>query len=213
MRPFIFLLALTILSCGQSDTKQKELELKEKELALKEKELEHKQNESNRVSSDSNNVKIINTDDDIPVPKVVLTEVADYRKVHPPCNQDLAASKGYGLDCGVLGNKAIEIHWANTDNKKVVSGYTVVNNNKTLFEGKLISTGIKKASGRKDILEFDETVYTYILREPKTSNKNGVFQLKIYRNDTYEYGEGTWISYDGMLYREIFLYDKFNPDF
>ena len=40
MRHFIFLIAITtLLSCGQNDTKQKELELKEKELALKEKEL------------------------------------------------------------------------------------------------------------------------------------------------------------------------------
>lgn len=34
------------MSCGQNDTKQKELELKERELALKEKELELKYNDS-----------------------------------------------------------------------------------------------------------------------------------------------------------------------
>jgi hypothetical protein len=41
MRHIIFVLALSlfIMSCGQNDTKQKELELKERELALKEKEL------------------------------------------------------------------------------------------------------------------------------------------------------------------------------
>lgn len=149
---------------------------------------------------------------DVPIPQVKLTKVADYRKVHPRCNEDLVP-EGYGLDCGVLGNKGIEFYWANSENENLVSGYTVVNNNKTPFEGKLISKGIKKASGRKDVIEFDETVYTYVLREPKTSNKNGVFQLKMYRNDTYEYGEGTWVSYDGMLYREIFIYDKSNPDY
>ncbi|MBL0202166.1 MAG: hypothetical protein IPP81_19020 [Chitinophagaceae bacterium] len=41
MRHLIFLLtfSLFLISCGQTDTKQKELELKEKELALKEREL------------------------------------------------------------------------------------------------------------------------------------------------------------------------------
>jgi len=40
MRHFILIFAVaTLLSCGQNDTKEKELELKEKELALKEKEL------------------------------------------------------------------------------------------------------------------------------------------------------------------------------
>lgn len=41
-----------VFSCGQNDTKQKELELKERELALKEKELELKQknNSSGKVS-------------------------------------------------------------------------------------------------------------------------------------------------------------------
>ncbi len=40
---FILTLSLLIISCGQTDTKQKELELKEKELALKEKELQLKE--------------------------------------------------------------------------------------------------------------------------------------------------------------------------
>jgi len=39
MRLFIFILAITISSCGQNDSKQKELDLKERELNLKEKEL------------------------------------------------------------------------------------------------------------------------------------------------------------------------------
>jgi len=36
-------LAILLFACGQSDTKQKELELKERELALKEKELQNKE--------------------------------------------------------------------------------------------------------------------------------------------------------------------------
>lgn len=47
---FLFIILLfaiaTLLSCGQDDTKQKELELKERELALKEKELNLKQKET-----------------------------------------------------------------------------------------------------------------------------------------------------------------------
>ena len=43
----LFISFLMIFSCGQSDTKQKELELKERELALKEKELDLKENQPN----------------------------------------------------------------------------------------------------------------------------------------------------------------------
>lgn len=39
---FLMTISLFIMSCGQTDTKQKELELKERELALREKELESK---------------------------------------------------------------------------------------------------------------------------------------------------------------------------
>jgi len=48
MRHIIYLLtfSLFLISCGQTGTKQKELELKERELALKEKELNQKQNNS-----------------------------------------------------------------------------------------------------------------------------------------------------------------------
>lgn len=47
MRPIILFLAImTFFSCGQTYTKQKELELKERELALREKELALKTNES-----------------------------------------------------------------------------------------------------------------------------------------------------------------------
>lgn len=48
MRHTIFLLtvSLLIMSCGQNDTNQKELELKERELALKEKELALKQKDT-----------------------------------------------------------------------------------------------------------------------------------------------------------------------
>jgi hypothetical protein len=48
MRQIIFLLTISlfIMSCGQNNTKQKELELKERELALKEKELQLKEKDT-----------------------------------------------------------------------------------------------------------------------------------------------------------------------
>ena len=47
MRHIILLVVVTtLLSCGQNDTKQKELELKEKDLALKEKDLALKEKET-----------------------------------------------------------------------------------------------------------------------------------------------------------------------
>ncbi|MBL0202164.1 MAG: hypothetical protein IPP81_19010 [Chitinophagaceae bacterium] len=56
MRHIIILLTISLflMSCGQNDTKQKELELKEKELALKQKELELKEKESKPDSSSVN---------------------------------------------------------------------------------------------------------------------------------------------------------------
>ena len=47
----LFLVVVTFLSCGQNDTKQKELELKEKELALKEKELNLREKDSAKRST------------------------------------------------------------------------------------------------------------------------------------------------------------------
>ena len=50
MRHFILLISVAALfSCGQNDTKQKELELKERELALKEKEFASKQNDTSHL--------------------------------------------------------------------------------------------------------------------------------------------------------------------
>ncbi|MBL0202167.1 MAG: hypothetical protein IPP81_19025 [Chitinophagaceae bacterium] len=43
MKILLFIFTFALFSCGQTDTKQKELELKERELALKEKEFTLKQ--------------------------------------------------------------------------------------------------------------------------------------------------------------------------
>ncbi len=55
MRHIIFLLTISVFlaSCGQNETKRKELELKERELALKEKEFALKQKDSTITSSNS----------------------------------------------------------------------------------------------------------------------------------------------------------------
>ena len=59
MRHIIFILSISlfVISCGQSDTKQKELELKEKELALKQQELELKEKELKTDSGSSSTPK------------------------------------------------------------------------------------------------------------------------------------------------------------
>jgi hypothetical protein len=52
MRYLIFLVVLTTMfSCGQNDTKQKELELKDRELALKEKELNLSEKDSAKTTA------------------------------------------------------------------------------------------------------------------------------------------------------------------
>ncbi|MBL0202361.1 MAG: hypothetical protein IPP81_20050 [Chitinophagaceae bacterium] len=55
MRNLIFLLTISLfaMSCGQTDNKQKELELKERELALKEKELGLRDSQTKSINGDS----------------------------------------------------------------------------------------------------------------------------------------------------------------
>lgn len=58
MRHIILSVAVvTLLSCGQNEAKQKELELKERELALKEKEFAAKQTDSNNLKPAIQEVK------------------------------------------------------------------------------------------------------------------------------------------------------------
>ena len=53
MRQIIFILVIMILSCGQNNTKQKELELKEKELELRELELNTKEKKDSTQTTSS----------------------------------------------------------------------------------------------------------------------------------------------------------------
>jgi len=66
MRHIILLLTISlfVVSCGQTDTKQKELELKERELALKEKELALKYNDtaSSKIPSADTSKQITKTE-------------------------------------------------------------------------------------------------------------------------------------------------------
>jgi len=82
MRHIIFLLtaSLFLISCGQNETKQKELELKEKELALKERELVLKE-------KDTNNLK--------PIPVNVVPEVS--YKSHSPCTFSVSLPSSFKL--------------------------------------------------------------------------------------------------------------------
>lgn len=196
MRQIIFTLtfSLLLISCGQNETKQKELELKERELTIKEKKLAIKGKESNLTSDTLNlNAALNQTNqidiNNIPIAKFPLTKAADVRKVHPNCNEaNTPHVEGYAplvdMYCGVLGQKTIEIYiTSQNESTKIVTGYSVVGNSRTNFEGKYTSR-IKKGLNRKDVLDFDETIYTLILREPTTSNKNGVFKLDFHINDT-----------------------------
>lgn len=81
MRHIILFVAIaTLLSCGQNDTKQKEVELKEKELALKERELALKER-------DTNNLK--------PIPVNVVSEVS--YKSHSPCTFSVSLPSSFKL--------------------------------------------------------------------------------------------------------------------
>ncbi|MGB3079001.1 MAG: hypothetical protein WBB31_08010 [Saprospiraceae bacterium] len=202
------------------DLKQKELDFKEKELKEKE-ETDIKKNElkENEIQAPKpTKLNNINSELNMPIAKVPLTKAADVRKVHPNCNEaNTPHAEGntplMDMYCGVLGQKPIEIYITSQNiSTNIVSGYSVVGNSRTNFEGKYTSR-IKKGSNRKDVLDFDETIYTLILGEPTTTNKNGVFKLDLHINDTWRNGEGIWTSYDGMLYREIVIYDRLNPDF
>lgn len=62
MRHFILLVTVaTLFSCGQDDTKLKELELKERELALKEKEFQLKENGNTKDTTKTNTTPVVET--------------------------------------------------------------------------------------------------------------------------------------------------------
>jgi len=117
MRHIIFLLtvSLFLMSCGQTDNKQKELELKEKELALKEKELEIKQKELN-VNLDTSKVKkdtpkqtaVLESTKSI-VPNTQTTDIPFVGKKN--WDSSVYASIGQTTDIPFVGKKNIYEFW------------------------------------------------------------------------------------------------------
>lgn len=71
MKYLFIIFTFALLSCGQNETKQKELELKERELALKEKELVLREKDSSHLIPAAQEVKI---NDTVPVIKKSLTD-------------------------------------------------------------------------------------------------------------------------------------------
>lgn len=103
MRPLIFILALSILSCGQSDTKQKELDLKEKELALKEKELALKEKDSNQ---DTPVQSAYSQDEIVSDPEKIISEIkAEFSRI----NSLSLTKKSFDWECedGHMSGKTV----------------------------------------------------------------------------------------------------------
>jgi outer membrane murein-binding lipoprotein Lpp len=200
----IIITSLIIAGCGQTNTKQKELDLKERELALKEKELALKDN--------IKTTDITSVNQALPVPKVPIVRASD---ITPKCDPSSAPAGDHpliNLYCGALGKKAIEIYITGVDvSSKKVMGYSIVGTSRTSFEGTFSSREHKAASNQaENVVDVASTIYKLILREPDQVNKNGVFNLELELSTIATTGYGTWTSYDGMLYREIKLIDRFN---
>ena len=220
MRLLILISSIAILSCGQGDTKQKDLELKEKELALNEKELQLKEKELGNSTDTTQSNKsgtqttssTIQENQSIPTPKVQLTRASN---VTPKCDDRNSPTGNHSLIdlyCGALGQKPIEIYITGVDvSSKSVFGYSMVGNSRTNFEGTFTTQKHKAASRQADnVVDVPSTIYKLILREPSQANKNGVFNLELDISDIGRTGYGTWTSYDGMLYREIKIIDRLN---
>ena len=109
MRHIIFLLTFSffLISCGQNDTKQKELELKEKELALKQKELDLKEKQ---ISGDTSAKKVTPTNT-ATVEQIVLDIRSEFKRI----NSLRLTTKKYKFVCDTDGTITYY-----TDNGKVV---------------------------------------------------------------------------------------------
>lgn len=117
MRHIILLVTIaTLLSCGQSDNKQKELELREKKLALKEKELNLKENDTtqNATSLQKNSSNTL-TNSSIPISKVPLPRASNVTPVCDNANAPTGNHPLIDLYCGALGQKPIQIYITGID--------------------------------------------------------------------------------------------------
>ena len=116
MRHFILLIAVaTLLSCGQNDTKQKELNLKEKELALRQKELELKEKEIKKDTIVNNIVSTTNSATKNSNPEQLILDI---RKEFKRINSAQLTKKKYSFACKNDPANGTVIYYL--DNGKVV---------------------------------------------------------------------------------------------
>ena len=107
MKILLFILTLTFISCGQNETKQRELELKERELALKEKEMELKEKGVSADTSIKKTVPLSNTTPE----QLVLDIRSEFKRI----NSLRLTPKKYKFVCDTDGTITYY-----TDNGKVV---------------------------------------------------------------------------------------------
>lgn len=167
-------------------------------------------NKTSTAVADTTNAQ--STTSYIPKPLVPITKAGT---VYAKGDESKAPAGGHPLIdmyCGALGNKGITLYLTFVDTpSKRVSGYSVVGNSRTDFEGIYTEEERKKPSNQADnYIDYGSTIYKLILQEPNQSNKNGVFNLQLDISDLSRTGYGSWVSYDGMLYREIKIIDRLN---
>lgn len=198
MRLLILSFSIVFFSCEQSANSKHEQEVKK---------ITHTTNANNTSS-----IKNISSTPVLPTPKVPLTRVGS---TTPMCSNNNVPSGNHpliDLYCGALGKKSIEIYITGVDeSEKTLQGYSIVNNSRTNFEGTFSTKEHKAPSHKADnIVAVASTFYNLILREPSQANTNGVFNIEIDISDIGRTGYGVWISYNGMLYREIRIFDRLN---
>jgi hypothetical protein len=115
-----------------------------------------------------------------------------------------------GLYVGALGRKPFKLLISNVDTvTKQLSGYSQISSSKVGFEGTYTLT-IRDSDSRvaENVIAFKTWVFRVTLFEPSGLGHDGVFQVTFDVTDANgSSGIGSWISYDGQLYRELKLTD------
>jgi hypothetical protein len=211
----IIIASIIMTSCGQNSSKQKELELREREITLREKEFASKQKDSSNSQTKlaiTTTVEKINKSEK-GIPKA-LVPIVPASNVLPTWSQNEVVDGNYplltGLYVGALGKKPFKLVISNVDTKnKTLSGYSVTSSSQIAFEGHYTMTIREPNSKLADnIIDFKTWIFKVILFEPTGINHTGVFQLTFNATDANgSIALGSWISYDGQLYRGIKLMD------
>lgn len=114
------------------------------------------------------------------------------------------------LYIGAIGKKPIKLFITGVDTiNNLIIGYSNVGNNTVMFEGPFTRRERKASTNEADnYVDAPESIFEMTLFEPESINSNGVFKLEIHISDLFG-GDatGSWVSYDGKLYREIALSD------